>query len=33
MMHHRKTKDAARGSWRSILLALGIENKFTKGGL
>ena len=31
MMHHRKTKDAARGSWRSILLALGMDDKFING--
>lgn len=31
MMHHRKTKEAARGSWRSILLALGMDEKFING--
>ena len=31
MMHHRKTKDAARGSWRSILIALGMDEKFVNG--
>lgn len=31
MMHHRKTKDAARGAWRSILLALGMPESFITG--
>lgn len=31
MMHHRKTKDAARGAWRSILLALGMPESFIAG--
>lgn len=31
MIHHRKTKDAARGAWRSILLALGMEERFLTG--
>lgn len=30
-MHHRKTKDAARGAWRSILLALGMDESFITG--
>lgn len=31
MMHNRKTKDAARGAWRSILLALGMQESFLTG--
>lgn len=31
MMHHRKTKDAARGAWRSILISLGMEESFLTG--